>query len=90
MSIRPAVVALIAVLCLPPVFIASAQQQDAAVPAPVPDWYLHGIIAGLLDPTQRVLANVMTLPRARDALAAIGARDPEQRKTVLDTLVRVS
>ncbi len=130
MGWRPLFMALIAALCLPGSFVASAQAQTAPAAAekPVPDWYVRGVAAALLDPTPGMPAEIMKLPRVKEALgaiansdapdnerqritqrlpdelhkadeknqlaaasalAAIGAIDFEQRKTVVDLLVKL-
>ena len=75
---RPVVAALIATLLLSGSPFASAQAQAPAwAPDPLPDWYVRGIEAALLDPTPQVLVEIEKLPRLNDAFAALGAGDPE-------------
>jgi hypothetical protein len=90
---RPVLMTLIMAVCSP-VSDVSAAPQNAPISGPVPNWYVHGIIAALLDPTPGALTQVLQLPRVAEALAAIGRIDEleweRQRKTVIDTLVKLA
>jgi hypothetical protein len=85
-------VALVIAVCLQ-VLAVTLFGALAAVPVPVPDWYVYGVTAALRDPTPGMLPKIILLPRVREALAAIETRGvvaAEQRKTVFDILVRLA
>jgi hypothetical protein len=76
MGLRQLVLALIApIAVLYPLdpFVASAQTQTvpAAVMKPVPEWYMRGVAAALLDPTPGVLVAVTNLEGIDEGLRAI-------------------
>ena len=52
--------------------------------------YGRGRPAALLDPTPGVAAEVLQLPRAEDAIAAIRTGDPDQRKVAVDALLKLA
>ena len=56
----------------------------------LPEWYQRGVTAALLDPTPGVAAEVLQLPRAEDAIAAIRTGDPDQRKVAVDALLKLA
>ena len=56
----------------------------------LPEWYQREVTAALLDPTPGVAAEVLQLPRAEDAIAAIRTGDPDQRKVAVDALLKLA
>ena len=69
---------------------APVRAQDALRPADVPDWYVRGVAAALVDPTPGLLPKLLLFPKIFDALAVIGTRDSTIGKPVVDALARVA
>ena len=78
------VVQLIAAFCLPVLLVASARSETPSpvvADKPVPDWYVRGVAAALLDSTPGMLAEILKLPRVEQALGMITNSDvPEEER----------
>ena len=82
MGLRRFMVALVAALWLKSAALSQTQAPPTNAKT-LPDWYVRGVTAALLDPTRGVLAEVMVLPRAKEALDAIRTGNTDQRKATL-------
>jgi HEAT repeat protein len=91
-GLRLSSVGVAAALCLQPGFdglaVRAADMQAAM--KPVPDWYVRGVAAALVDPTPGVLEEAIRLPRAKDALRAISAIEPNQQRPASDALQKLA
>jgi HEAT repeat protein len=92
MGSRLSIIGVAATLCLQPAFEGlTAQAVDAQAAAkPVPDWYVRGVAAALVDPTPGVVEEAIGLPRVKDALRAIPTIEPDQQRRASEELQKLT